>query len=441
MKRVGLFTGLLTLTLMVAPAWAALDIQHWTTAQGTRVYFVPNHDLPMLDLAAVFDAGSARDSAAKSGLASLTRAMLARGAGPWNEREIAERFADVGAVMSGFFDADRAGFTLRTLSAPPEREPAIATLKAMLAAPHFAEDVLARERSRAIAGLREAALKPDYLADRAITRLIFGEHPYALPEAGEPETLARIERDDLVEFHRQHYRAANLVLALMGDISLSEASRIADALSAALAEGEAAPALAPVPMAVAGGEERIAHQASQSHIALGLPGMSRDDPDYFPLLVGNYILGGGGFDSRLMREIRQKRGLAYSAYSYFQPMRVAGPFRIGLQTQRESTADALEVTRETLARFVAAGPMPEELEQAKNNLIGSFPLRLDSNRKILDHLAMLGSYGLPLDWLQTYPARVAAVSAADVRRAFRARVPPEAVSTVVVGGQPDQAAP
>lgn len=439
--RAGCCAWLLPLLLVVAPAHAALDIQHWSTAQGARVYFVANHDLPMLDLAVFFDAGSARDGAAKSGLASLTHTMLARGAGDWNETEIAERFADVGASLSDYFDADRAGFTLRMLSAPPEREPAIATLKAMLAAPHFTQDILARERARTIAGLREAALKPDYLADRAITRLIFGEHPYALAEAGEPESVAALQRDDLVEFHRRHYRTANLVLALMGDISRSEAERIADLLAAALPEGEAAPALVPVPMAVAGSEERIAHHASQSHIALGLPGMSRDDPDYFPLLVGNYILGGGGFDSRLMREIRQERGLAYSAYSYFQPMRVAGPFRIGLQTRRESTTEALELARETLARFVAAGPTPEELEQARNSLIGSFPLRLDSNRKILDYLAMLGFYGLPLDWLQTYPARVAAVSAAEVHRAFRARVPPAAVSTVVVGGQLDPAAP
>jgi zinc protease len=167
-----------------------------------------------------------------------------------------------------------------------------------------------------------------------------------------------------------------------------------------------------------------------------MPGMKREDPDYFPLLVGNYVLGGGGFDSRMLIEIRQKRGLAYSAYSYFSPMRELGPFQIGLQTKRESTDEALQVLRETLARFVSDGPTEDELAQAKNNLVGSFPLRLDSNKKILDHLAMIGFYRLPMDWLDTYTKRVEAVTRADVLRAFQARVRLGAMSTVIVGGQP-----
>ena len=166
---------------------------------------------------------------------------------------------------------------------------------------------------------------------------------------------------------------------------------------------------------------------------MGLQGMSRTDPDYFPLYVGNYVLGGGGFDSRLLEEVRQKRGYAYSAYSYFIPMVQPGPLQIGLQTRQEHTDDALKVARETVQKFVAQGPTQAELTQAKGNLVGGFPLRLDSNRKILEYLAAIGFYRLPLDYLDTWPAKAEAVSLDQVRDAFRRRVNPDALSVIVVG--------
>ncbi|MFA5083624.1 MAG: insulinase family protein, partial [Hydrogenophilaceae bacterium] len=168
---------------------------------------------------------------------------------------------------------------------------------------------------------------------------------------------------------------------------------------------------------------------------IGQPGMTRDDPDYFPLLVGNYVLGGGGFDSRLVEEIRQKRGLAYSAYSYFMPMKELGAFQIGLQTRRDATDQALKVVRDTLRHYLADGPTEAELQQARDNLVGGFPLRLDSNRKILEYLAMIGFYRLPPDWLDSYPKKVAAVSRDDIMRALRARLHPDTMVTVIVGGQ------
>jgi zinc protease len=162
--------------------------------------------------------------------------------------------------------------------------------------------------------------------------------------------------------------------------------------------------------------------------------MARNDPDFFPLFVGNYVLGGGGFDSQLMREVRDKRGYAYSAYSYFLPMREAGPFQLGLQTKLEQTDDALKVARDTLRQFIANGPTEAELNQAKSNLTGGFPLRIDSNRKILDYLAVIGFYELPLDYLDTWVDRVNAVDVAAVKQAFARRIDPDRLVTVVVGG-------
>ena len=425
----------LAASLVTASAWAGLDIQHWTTASGARVYFVENHDLPMLDLSVAFAAGSAYDTADKSGLANLTRHMMNLGAGDLDEQQIAERLADVGAEMSGFFDQDRAGFTLRTLSSPGEASPALAVLRTVLARPVFPEAVLEREKARTIANLEEAATKPEFLGDKAFQAAIYCGHPYALPESGEPATVAKLSRADLVAFHAGHYRAANMTVAIMGDIDRAGAEKLAGALAADLPPGEAPPPLPPVSELKQGVEQLISHHATQSHLFIGQPGMTRDDPDYFPLLVGNYVLGGGGFDSRLVEEIRQKRGLAYSAYSYFMPMKELGAFQIGLQTRRDATDQALKVVRDTLRHYLADGPTEAELQQARDNLVGGFPLRLDSNRKILEYLAMIGFYRLPPDWLDSYPKKVAAVSRDDIMRALRARLHPDTMVTVIVGGQ------
>jgi zinc protease len=218
----------------------------------------------------------------------------------------------------------------------------------------------------------------------------------------------------------------------VGDISRAEAEAIAARLASGLSRAQALPVLPP-PVLPAASDTRIAHPSAQSHVLVGAVGMARSDPDYFPLFVGNYVLGGGGFDSRLMREVRDKRGYAYSAYSYFLPMRQAGPFQLGLQTKLEQTDDALAVARDTLRQFIAEGPSEAELAQAKANLTGGFPLRIDSNRKILDYLVAIGFYGLPLDYLDTWVARVEAVDVAAVKRAFARRIDPSRLVTVVVG--------
>lgn len=428
--------GLLALLALISlSVRAGLDIQQWHTAQGARVVFVENHDLPMLDVSVDFDAGSGRDGRSESGLASLTRHVMTLGAGRYAEKDIAEGLADVGAVLSGRLDADRAGFQLRTLSAQKERGAALDILAAVLSQPRFEPQVVEREKARMVAVLREAATKPETIGAQAFAAAIYGDHPYALPEGGAPETVAGLTPVQLEAFHRRYYRAPAMSLAIMGDISRAEAESLAERLSADLPQGEAPAPLSPVAVPPAGGERVIPHPATQSHLFMGMPGMKREDPDYFSLYVGNYILGGGGFDSRLMEAVRQKKGLSYSVYSYFSPMREAGPFQIGLQTKRASTDEAVRTVREVLDGYLKEGPSEAELTQARNNLVGGFPLRLDSNKKILEYLAVIGFYRLPLDWLDTYTRKVEAVSREDILRAFRERVRPAALSTVVVGGQ------
>jgi zinc protease len=422
-------------------AQAILPIQHWQTASGTRVYFVENRDIPMLDLSIDFAAGSGFDRAEKSGVAGMTNHVMRLGAEGMDEDEIARRTADVGAGISGRFDSDRAGLSMRTLSSRTEREQALEVFTRILHKPLFPARALEREKTRLIGALKESDIQPGSIVSRTFNRLVYGEHPYGLRSSGEIESVARITRDDLTAFHQRHYGARNAVIAIMGDVSREEANVIAERVAAGLPQSQgAAPALPPVEAKLEKVTRLIPHHASQSHIVIGGLGIARGDPDYFPLYVGNYVLGGGGFASRINEEVRQKRGMAYSASSYFYPLAQKGSFIISMQTRKDQTQEALEVTMKTLRDFVATGPTVKELEDAKTNLIGGFPLRIDNNRKIHEYLAVIGFYNLPLTYLDDFAGNIGRVTAADIRRAFAARIDPEKLITVVVGAE-DTAAP
>jgi zinc protease len=423
--------------LLVAAGWAhaILPIQHWQTQNGARVYFVENRSLPMLDVSVGFPAGAGFDNRDKAGIASMTNQLLRLGAEGLDEQAIASRLADVGAQLGGQFDTDHAGLALRTLSSRAERSEALEILAQLLARPVFPETVLEREKARLAAAIREADTKPDTIAAVTFYRLLYRDHPYAQRSSGDVATVERLARQDLVEFYRRHYVARHAVVAMIGDVSREEANAIAEQLTAGLAEGTVnAPALPPVSALSEPVTRIIAHPATQSHILIGAPGMRRDDPDFFPLFVGNQILGGGGFVSRINDEVRQKRGLAYSAYSYFSPLKESGPFVIGMQTQRDQAQEALQLVRATLRDFLAHGPTEAELISVKKNIVGGFPLRIDSNRKIHGYLSLIGSYRLPLTYLDDFVGNVERVTVADIRRAF-ARLDPERMVTVVVGGE------
>lgn len=426
---------ILPLGLLVSlPAAAALAIQSWTQPDGARVLFVPNHAIPMLDVSVQFDAGQRRDPAGKAGLAELTVASLTRGvtdaSGTLTEAQILDGFADVAAQQHDGAGQDRAGVSLRTLSSPAEREAALTLLARMLAHPSFPQASLERDRALATANIKEELTKPEVIAEKAFMHAAYGSHPYAM-DASEASMQA-ITREDLQAFHRAHYVANRAVIALIGDINLEQARAIASALTRELPQGAALPALPPV-AAPKGSEQGIAHPASQSHILIGAPAIQRGDPDFFALTVGNYVLGGGGFVSRLTDEVREKRGLSYSVYSGFSPLAQPGPFQIGLQTKKEQTAEALRVTRATLDKFMQEGPTAAELKAAKDNLAGGFALRIDSNAKLLENLSVIGFYGLPLDYLDHWIERIRAVSVQEVRAAFRKHVHPEELSTIIVG--------
>ncbi len=413
--------------------FAGVNIQYWVTAQGSEVYFVENHGLPMLDVSVNFPAGSAYDTAQTSGLAGVTHHMMSLVAGGLDEETLTNRFADIGAVLDSSFDADRASFKLRTLTS--QQESALAAFSLILHQPDFPEAVLQREQTRIVAGLQEAETQPESIASRAFMQALYGSHPYSLDESGEIDTIPALTTGQLQQFYQTHYTAKSAVIAMMGDLSVAQAKQIAEQLSAGLPRGPAVTAVPAVAALKTASLKRMAHPALQAHILLGQPGIKRGDPDFFPLYVGNYILGGGGFVSRLTDEIREKRGLAYSVYSYFMPMAALGPFQIGLQTKKAQASEALALVRKTVQAFVDDGVTEQELQAAKDNLIGGFPLRIDSNRKILEYLSVIGFYRLPLDYLDSFNDEIARVTVEQVNDAFKRRIHPEQFATVIVGAE------
>lgn len=418
-------------------ARAALPIQSWVAPSGAKVMFVESRSIPMIDLNIDFDAGSRYDPPGKSGLAMLTAGLLDAGASAaagrpaLTEAQIADRFADVGAMEATSAGRDAATVTLRTLSSATERDAAVGAMAQFLQHPTFPDAVLKREAARLSSAIAESDTKPEAIAEKAFRRAIYGSHPYGVSPT--VASVNAVKRDDLVRFYRDMYSPKRAVVTIVGDIDRAQAEALVAMLTDAMPVGVTPPAMPPVASLGSAVQIDLPHPAEQAHIVTGQASVARSDPDYFPLLVGNYVLGGGGFVSRLTAEVREKRGLTYGVSSGFMPQLQEGPFEISLQTRREQAPEALKVVRETLAKFVQDGPTDAEMQAARDNLTNGFPLRLDSNRKLLANVAAIGFYHLPLDYLDTWTRNVQAVTAAQVKSAFARHVQPDRLVTVVVG--------
>jgi zinc protease len=428
----------LTLAFIV-PAGAALPIQKWQQPSGAQVWLVESPSLPIVDVQVDFDAGARRDPTDKSGLASVTASLAGKGVEARNgqpaldENQLGEAWADLGAGFGGSAGQDRMSFTLRSLTYPDLLQKAVQLGARELGEPAFPDAVWQRDRQRMIASIREANTRPGTIANRNFGQAVYGTHPYGYDTT--EESLARITVEDMRSFYRS-IQPCRAKVSVVGAVNRAQADQIVAALLSRLPAGncQALPPVAEVSPLAAAAERNIPFASAQAHVMIGQPGYKRVDPDYFPLLVGNYILGGGGFVSRLSEEVRQKRGLSYSVYSYFAPGMHAGAFILGLQTRPDQAAQAVQVSRDVVRRFVADGPTPAELKAAKDFMIGGFALRIDSNRKLLDNLANIAWYDLPLDYLDTWTKQVEKVTAADVRAAFARKLQPDRMVTVVVGG-------
>ena len=427
LRRVGC-----ALCLMPALVWSSPRIEHWETTQGIPVLFVAAPEIPMLTLRVVFAAGSAYDGATP-GLASLTSGLLGEGTQALSTDEFHRQMEATGAQLSAGATRDMAWVSLRSLTDPNNAEPALMLATAALSRPRFAKEDFARMRQQMLAGLQQEKGSPGSIADKAMRHAIYGDHPYARPSEGTEASVAAFALATVGAFYKRYYVADNALVVMVGAVTREAAARIAETLVADLPRGARAPAVPGVSPPIPGQSLRIDFPGEQSHILFAQPGISRHDPDYFPLVVGNHVLGGNGPVSLLFNEIREQRGLSYSVDSSFEPMAAAGPFVIRLQTDHRREQEAQKVLQATLGAFLAAGPSEAALLAAKHNLIGGFPLRIDSNSKLMEYLTVIGFYDLPLEYLDTYPRAVEAVTAAQIREAFQRRVRIANMAQITVG--------
>lgn len=429
--------------LLAAQAYAVLPIKEISLSNGTKAYLIQTNALPMIDIEISIDAGSRYDPKNQSGLAALTAAMLTRGiswqSGTLNEAQQADAIAELGASISASASGERTIVRARSLSKPELFNPLLQLLVASVSKPIFDQSILIREKQRVSSAIQEGDTKPEVVLQKQFRQAVFGNYPLA--RSSSIESIAAIQEGDLKRFHQDFYRQDRVIVNLVGNIDHAGAKQIAEQIIGALpAKGPTIPVLPPLERSPIEPESqrviRIPFQTQQTHIAMGMTAIPRDNPDYFPLLVGNYVLGGGGFVSRLVGEVRDKRGFAYSVFSYFQPGRDTGTFEAGLQTRNDQADQALKVLQETVARFIEDGPSEAELAAAKANLINGYPLRLDSNRKLLDNLSAITWNQLPLNTLDIWTQHVAAVKKDDVRNAFKRHLDMRRMISVLVGSAP-----
>lgn len=420
-------------------AWAGIPIQHWMQPQGARVYLVESPAIPMVDVQIDLDAGSRRDPADQPGLANLMASSTSNGvrashAGPaLDENQLSEAWADLGASFGGSASADRMSFALRSLTYPDILDQAVALAARQIGEPAFPEAPWLRDRPKLIASLKEANTRPATLAARAFNRAVYGNHPYGYETT--EASLLRTHVQHMRDLHARVLRACAVQVSIVGALNRTQADALVTKLLARLPQAGCVkpPPVPEVQSLAAASDQRIAFASAQAHVLVGQPGFKRNDPDFFALTVGNHILGGGGFTARLTEEVREKRGLTYSVYSFFAPGLHAGAFTVGLQTRPDQAEQALALVREVLSRFVAQGPSDKELQAAKDNLMGGFALRIDSNKKLLDNVANIAWNRLPLDYLDTWTQQVDKLTVADVRAAMARVLQPDRMATVVLG--------
>ncbi|PHS72412.1 MAG: peptidase M16 [Cycloclasticus sp.] len=422
----------LVLCLVTTVSVAVPTIQHWNTKNGATVYFVPTQGLPILDVQLVFDAGSARDGE-KLGVAALTAAVLNEGAGGLTAQEIAEQLESVGAQLGVSASRDFTSISYRSLTDEQTLATSWAVFKKVLNQPSFPLKEFKRVKQNTLLGIKRREESPGTLAQLALYKAMFKNHPYSNAIKGEEASVNDIHKVDLKAFYKQYYVAKNLLVVVVGGISREQAEQLTNELLLALPSGKEAEPIKPVADLKQAENLHQEYPSQQTHLMYGLPVLKHNDADYFALYVGNHILGGSGFSSRIVKEIREERGLAYSAYSYFHPMVEKGPFLMGLQTRNEKAAEASAAVKGLLTSFIEEGPTEKELIASKKNISGGFALKLDSNKKLLGNIVSIVASGAPLDYLNTYLQRIELVTRKQIQNAFKRRVDMNQMVMVTVG--------
>ena len=409
-----------------------LPIEHWQTNNNANVYYVDLPELPIIDIDVIFNAGSAYDGK-QFGVANLTNQMIGQSARHLSADQIAESFDNVAAVFDSDTRRDSATIHLRSLTRADLLQPALKTFTTVITEPNFDSKSFKRVKEQTLQVILQAEQTPGTIANNLFFNTIYHNYPYAHATVGDSKTVAKLTPEKLLAYYKKYYVGSNATIVIVGDIRQAQAKQIVNQIIGKLPKGKPAISLSKPTYQPKEKNVHINYPASQTYIRIGELGVSRKNKDYIPLYVGNYILGGGVLVSRLFKTVREEKGLTYNIYSFFIPLEQKGPFLVTLQTRNNATKEAISLIKTQLQNFLDDGPTASELTAAKQNIIGGFPLLLDSNSAILSQVANIAFYKLPLDYLDTYRDKVNDVTLNNIKNAFNRQINIKDMVTVTVG--------
>lgn len=422
--------GVLIAFVVAVPAWAEVKIEEVTTPAGITAWLVEDHSIPFTALELRFRGGTTLDAPGKRGSVYLMTGLLEEGAGDLDARAYARALEELAASFGYKSRDDSVTISARFLS--ENRDEALALLRDTIHNPRFDEEAIERVRAQVISGLLSDAKDPDDIAGAAFDKLAYGDHPYGTSGKGTVETVSALTRDDLIQAHSDVFARDQLYVGAVGDITAEELSALVDGLLADLPE-TGAPIPAAIEVQLDGGTTVIDFDTPQSVAVFGQRGIDRDDDDFFAAYVLNHLLGGGSFESRLMHEVREKRGLTYGVYSYLSPKDLAAVYMGGVSSGNDRIAEAIDVIRAEWERAATQGVTSEEVDAAKLYLTGEYPLRFDGNGRIASIMVAMQMEDLPIDYIATRNEKVEAVTLEDVNRVAGELLDPDGLHFVVVG--------
>ncbi|MDO8434321.1 MAG: pitrilysin family protein [Candidatus Binatus sp.] len=423
-----------TLSLFAASPLLALDIKRMTLSNGAVLLVSEEHQLPMVTLSIAFDAGARRDPKGKEGLAELTARCLSQGTKQLTSTEFDQKVDFMGSSVGVNAGRDYASAGMTTLK--KYQGDTLKLLAGILVEPGLRDADIERKRAEQVAQIKAEEEQPGYTAEVAFTQELFGDSPYGHLDAGSAESAGKLTIDDVRNFYRDYYKLGSAVIAVAGDVTADEIKTSLEKELAGLS-GAVSPQPEPAALNVALGLhlKLIDRSVQQANIIMGFGGVARSNPDYYRLQVMNYILGGGGFASRLMQVVRSKGGLAYSIGSGFEPGKFPGSFTVSLQTKNQSSNQAIDLILKQLREIQEKPVSDAELDGARKFLIGSFPLKIDKQSGIASFMLQVELYGLGLDYAEKYPKLIEAITKEDVQRAAKEYLHPGSVIVVAVANQ------
>jgi zinc protease len=418
--------------LEAVPKKSIIPIQHGKLKNGEKFLLVSRHEIPIIKIDIVFDAGSCRDDT-QFGISQITNAMLNQGTTFHTGDEIAAIFDDLGAKFNATADRDMAIISLQSLKDKKYFGPALALFLEILESISFSENNFQRIQSQIISAIYNQTKSPESIAKNAFFSSLYTNHPYGHSVVGTQESIGLLTCQQVEHFYRQHYVMKNAFVALVGDINRAEAKKIVTTIAESLASGNSVPPLVGTAMNAPSKNHYIEFPSEQTHILMGHLGINYQSQDYYASIIANHILGGSAMTSRLFTEIRAKQGLAYSITSLFMALKEKGPFAIILQTRNSTLNQALNTIQEILEDYTTHGPTKTELALAKEILVNGFPLSLTSNENISGYLIKIGFYQLPLDYIDTYQEKISTTTLAQVKQAIKKNIRLDKMIKIIVG--------